>query len=46
MAAPQPQFLDVGTGDERRRIAYLREPAAAGGAASRASSGCAASNRR
>jgi pimeloyl-ACP methyl ester carboxylesterase len=32
MADTQPQFLDVGTGDERRRIAYLREPAAGGGA--------------
>jgi pimeloyl-ACP methyl ester carboxylesterase len=32
MADTQPQFLDVGTGDEQRRIACLREPAAGGGA--------------
>jgi pimeloyl-ACP methyl ester carboxylesterase len=31
MAAPQPQFLDVGSGKERRRIAYLQQPAAQAG---------------
>jgi pimeloyl-ACP methyl ester carboxylesterase len=31
MAGMEPQFLDVGSGTERRRIAYLREPAAAAG---------------
>jgi pimeloyl-ACP methyl ester carboxylesterase len=28
MVGAQPQFLDVGAGDERRRIAYLQRPAA------------------
>jgi pimeloyl-ACP methyl ester carboxylesterase len=28
MAAPRPQFLDVGAGPERRRIACLQQPAA------------------
>jgi len=32
MAGTQPQFIDVGSGAERRRIAYLREPAVASGA--------------
>ena len=31
MAATQPQFLDVGAGDERRRIAYLQRPATQAG---------------
>ena len=31
MVSNQPQFLDVGTGLEQRRIAYLREPAASPG---------------
>ena len=31
MAAPQPQFLDVGSGTERRRIACLQQPAAQAG---------------
>jgi alpha-beta hydrolase superfamily lysophospholipase len=31
MAATQPQFLDVGSPEERRRIAYLRQPAAQAG---------------
>ena len=30
MAETQPQFIDVGSGAGRRRIAYLRQPAAAG----------------
>jgi pimeloyl-ACP methyl ester carboxylesterase len=30
MAVTQPQFLDVGQGAERRRIAYLLEPSAGG----------------
>jgi alpha-beta hydrolase superfamily lysophospholipase len=32
MADTQPQFLDVGSGPDRRRIAYLRQRAAAEGA--------------
>jgi pimeloyl-ACP methyl ester carboxylesterase len=31
MAATQPQFLDVGAGGERRRIAYLQRPATQAG---------------
>jgi pimeloyl-ACP methyl ester carboxylesterase len=31
MAGTEPQFLEVGTGAERRRIAYLKEPAAKAG---------------
>jgi pimeloyl-ACP methyl ester carboxylesterase len=31
MAAAQPQFLHVGAGDERRRIAYLQRPATQAG---------------
>ena len=31
MAGTEPQFLDVGSGDERRRIAYLQLPAAQAG---------------
>jgi pimeloyl-ACP methyl ester carboxylesterase len=31
MVGAQPQFLDVGAGDERRRIAYLQRPAAQAG---------------
>jgi pimeloyl-ACP methyl ester carboxylesterase len=31
MTTPQPQFLDVGCGMERRRIAYLQQPAQAVG---------------
>jgi pimeloyl-ACP methyl ester carboxylesterase len=31
MAETEPQFLDVGAGAERRRIAYLKEPAARSG---------------
>src|SRR5262245_28463022 len=35
MTAPQPQFLDVGSGagsgTERRRVAYLKQPAALAG---------------
>jgi pimeloyl-ACP methyl ester carboxylesterase len=33
MTAPQPQFLDVGSGTERRRIACLRQPTAQAGKA-------------
>ncbi|MBX9588930.1 MAG: alpha/beta fold hydrolase [Hyphomonadaceae bacterium] len=33
MVNPQPQLLDIGTGAERRRIAYLREGAIRGGSA-------------
>jgi len=31
MADTQPQFLDVGTGPDKRRVAYLRQPAAGDG---------------